>query len=138
MDPSRLGQADPLDLLTTEGEHRPLPLKDVRAIYFVRDFTEPHAPDRKAFLSRPKLDGLWIRLRFHDQETLEGIVTNDLLALLDSGIQLTPPDLYGATVRVFVPRSALAEVTVLGVVGAARRKPAPPSAPQPKLFSEPE
>jgi uncharacterized protein DUF6982 len=63
-------------------------------------------------------------------------VTNDLLVLLDSGIQLTPPDLYGATVRIFVPRSALAEMTVLGVVGAARRKPAAPSEPQPKLFSE--
>lgn len=136
LDPSQLGHADPLDLLTTEGEHLPLILKDIRAIYFVRDFAETHAPERKAFLSRPKLDGLWVRLRFHDNETLEGIVTNDLLALLDSGIQLTPPDLYGATVRIFVPRSALAEMTVLGVVGAARRKPAPPSSPQPKLFSE--
>lgn len=136
LDPSQLGQADPLDLLTTEGEHRPLPLNDVRAIYFVRDFAETHAPGRTAFLSRPKLDGLWVRLRFHDNETLEGILTNDLLALLDGGIQLTPPDLYGATVRVFVPRGALAEMTVLGVVGAARRKPVPPAAPQPKLFSE--
>jgi hypothetical protein len=36
-----------------------------------------------------------------------------------------------------VPRSALSEVTVLGVVGVARRKPAPAAiAAQPKLFSE--
>jgi hypothetical protein len=136
LDPSRLSPSETPDLLTTEGEHRQLLLKDVRAIYFVRDFSEDHAPERKAFLSRPKLDGLWVRLRFHDNETLEGIFSNDLLALLDSGVQITPPDLYGSTVRIFVPRTALAEMTVLGVVGAARRKPAPPAVPQPKLFSE--
>jgi len=38
--------------------------------------------------------------------------------------------------RIFVPRSALSEVTVLGVVGVARRKPAPAAPAQPKLFSE--
>jgi len=128
---------DPLDVLTTNGEHREIPLKEIRAVYFVRDFTEDYEPERKAFFSRPKLDGLWVRLKFRDNETLEGVVSNDLLALLDSGIQITPPDLNGAAVRIFVPRSALSEVTVLGVVGVARRKPAPAMVPaQPKLFSE--
>ncbi len=128
---------DPLDVLTTTGEHREIAVKEIRAVYFVRDFTEDYEPERKAFLSRPKLDGLWVRLKFRDGDTLEGVVTNDLLALLDSGIQITPPDLSGATVRIFVPRSALSEVTVLGVVGVARRKPQVPASPaQPKLFSE--
>ena len=59
------------------------------------------------------------------------------LAMLDSGMQITPPDLNGAAVRIFVPRSALSEVTVLGVVGVARRKPLTAAIPaQPKLFSE--
>jgi hypothetical protein len=111
-------------------------MKDVRAIYFVRDFTAKYEPERKSFFSRPKLDGLWVRLKFRDNETLEGVVPNDLLALLDSGVQITPPDLNGAAVRIYVPRSALAELTVLGVVGVARRKPAAPAAAQPKLFSE--
>jgi hypothetical protein len=136
LNPSRL-QADlPLDLLTSDGEHRLIPFNDVRAIYFVRDFTDNYEPERKAFLSRPKLDGLWVRLTFLDRETLEGVVPNDLLALLDSGVQITPPDLNGAAVRIYVPRSALAELTVLGVVGVARRKPSAPAAAQPKLFSE--
>jgi hypothetical protein len=128
---------DPLDVLTTNGEHREVPLREIRAVYFVRDFTDDYEPERKAFFSRPKLDGLWVRLKFRDNETLEGVVSNDLLALLDSGIQITPPDLNGAAVRIFVPRSVLTEVTVLGVVGVARRKPAPAIVPaQPKLFSE--
>jgi uncharacterized protein DUF6982 len=136
LNPMRLPD-DPLDVLTTNGEHREVPLKEIRAVYFVRDFTEDYEPERKAFFSRPKLDGLWVRLKFRDNETLEGVISNDLLALLDSGIQITPPDLNGAAVRIFVPRSALSEVTVLGVVGVARRKPAPAIVPaQPKLFSE--
>jgi len=136
LNPTRLPD-DPLDVLTTNGEHREIPLKDIRAVYFVRDFTEDYEPERKAFFSRPKLDGLWVRLKFRDNQTLEGVVSNDLLALLDSGIQITPPDLNGVAVRIFVPRSALSEVTVLGVVGVARRKPIAAVSPaQPKLFSE--
>jgi hypothetical protein len=136
INPSRLATSEPVDLLTTEGEHRPVELKNVRAIYFVREFAADYEPERKAFLSRPKLDGLWVRLKFRDNETLEGVVTNDLLALLDSGVQITPPDLSGTAVRIFVPRNALTEMTVLGVVGIARRKAPAAAASQPKLFSD--
>ena len=137
LNPTRLGQADPIDLLTQDGEHEQIPLAKIRSIYFVRDFANDFEPERKAFLSRPKLDGLWVRLRYSDSETLEGVVPNDLLSLLDNGVQITPPDLNSTTDRIFVPRSALAEVTVLGVVGIARRKPAAaPVAAQPRLFTE--
>ena len=136
LNPSRLGQLDPVDLLTPDGEHQELPLVRIRSIYFVRDFDDDFEPERRAFLSRPKLDGLWLRLRFLDGQSLEGVVPNDLLSLLDNGIQISPPDFNSNTDRIFVPRSALTEVTVLGVVGIARRKPAAPSVPQPTLFNE--
>lgn len=134
LNPARLGDTDTVELLTPEGEHHNLPVKDVRSIYFVRDFEENFEPGRKAFLSRPKLDGLWVRLKFRDEDTMEGVVPNDLLSLLDRGVQITPPDLHGTTLKIFIPRSALAEMTVLGVVGIARRKP--PVPPQPGLFTE--
>ncbi len=138
LNPSRLGQTDPIDLLTPDGEHQEIPLGKVRSIYFVRDFSEEFEPERKAFLSRPKLDGLWVRLRYLDGETLEGVIPNDLLSLLDNGVRITPPDLSSTTDRIFVPRGALAEVTVLGVVGIARRKPAAvaAAASQSRLFNE--
>src|SRR6266851_537529 len=140
LNPGRLGQADPIDLLTLEGEHAEIPLARVRSIYFVREFSDDFEPERKAFLSRPKLDGLWVRLRFTDGDALEGVVPNDLLSLLDNGVQITPPDLNSTTDRIFVPRSALTEVTVLGVVGIARRKPAAAAAAaaaaQSRLFTE--
>jgi hypothetical protein len=137
LNPTRLGHADPVDLLTPDGEHQEIPLAKVRSIYFVREFSNDFEPERKAFLSRPKLDGLWVRLRFADGETLEGVIPNDLLSLLDNGVQITPPDLNSTTDRIFVPRSALTEVTVLGVVGIARRKTAAAAvAAQPRLFKE--
>jgi hypothetical protein len=138
LSPTRLGQADPIDVLTPDGEHEQIPLAKVRSIYFVREFSDDFEPERKAFLSRPKLDGLWVRLRFTDNDTLEGVVPNDLLSLLDNGLQITPPDLNSTSDRIFVPRSALSEVTVLGVVGIARRKPAAAAAAanQPRLFTE--
>ena len=134
LNPAKLGDAEAVDLLTPGGEHRTFPIKDVRSIYFVREFTDNFEPERKAFLSRPKLEGLWVRLKFRDNDCIEGVVPNDLLSLLDRGVQITPPDLHGATVRIFIPRTALSEMTVLGVVGIARRKPV--TAVQPGLFSE--
>lgn len=135
LNPVRLGQLDPLDLLTPDGEHQEIALVRIRSLYFVREFSDDFEPERKAFLSRPKLDGLWVRMRYLDGEVLEGVVPNDLLSLLDNGIQITPPDLNSSTDRIFIPRSALAELTVLGVVGIARRKPAAASS-QPRLFTE--
>jgi len=116
-----------------------VPMPTVKSVYFVREFAETFQPERKVFLSRPKLDGLWVRLRFRDEDVMEGIVANDLLDLLDNAVQLTPPDLHGNTLRLFIPRSALAEMKVLGVVGAARRTPRAAGAAassQSKLFNE--
>jgi len=134
LNPSKLGDSETLELLTPDGEQRTFAVKDVRSIYFVREFADDFEPERKAFLSRPKLDGLWVRLKFRDEDTIEGVVPNDLLSLLDRGVQITPPDLHGTTLRIFIPRTALTEMTVLGVVGIARRRPAAPA--QPGLFNE--
>jgi hypothetical protein len=123
LNPAMLGREETIDLLTLDGEHRAIPLVEIKSVYFVREFNDPFEPERKTFLSRPKLDGLWVRLRFRDEDVMEGIVANNLLDLLDTGVQLTPPDLHGNVLRMFIPRSALLEMKVLGVVGVARRSP---------------
>ena len=136
INPGRISGAETLDLLTPDGEHEQVPVARVRAVYFVRDLEEEFAPGRKAFLSRPKLDGLWVKVTFRDQATLEGVIPNDLVTFLDNGLHLTPPDFNSNADRIYVPRPAIAELTVLGVVGVARRKPATAAAAQPKLFDE--
>ena len=121
LNPSGLGDAEKIEVLTLDGEQESLRLADVKSVYFVREFKDPFEPERKTFLSRPKLDGLWVRLRFRDDDSMEGIVANNLLELLDTGVRLTPPDLHGNVLHMFIPRTALAEMKVLGVVGVARR-----------------
>ncbi|MFY9689654.1 MAG: hypothetical protein WAJ86_06945 [Candidatus Acidiferrales bacterium] len=142
LNPGTLGQTEAIDLLTLDGEHQAMELEQVKCVYFVREFNETFELERKTFLSRPKLDGLWVRLRFKDDDTIEGIVSNNLLDLLDTGVQLTPPDLHGNVLRMFIPRSSLVEMKVLGVVGVARRSPratrgiAAVAEAQSKLFGE--
>lgn len=123
LNPADLGRSETIDLLTVDGEQESIRLADIKSVYFVREFKEPFEPERKTFLSRPKLDGLWVRLRFRDDDAMEGIVANNLLDLLDTGVRLTPPDLHGNVLHMFIPRTALAEMKVLGVVGVARRTP---------------
>ena len=138
VNPADLPGTDTIDLLTADGEHHAVPADEIKAVYFVDDLNQTYLPERKSFLSRPKLEGLWLRLTFRDRDTLEGIVVNELLEILDRGIQFVPPDLHGNCSRVYVPRSALTEVKVLGVVGAAKRlaRPAAVASAQPKLFEE--
>ncbi len=139
LNPARLGDATPLDLLTPHGEHEEIPRDKIRAVYFVRDLNEDFEPERKTFLSRPKLDGLWVKIRFLDDGLLEGVIPNDLLNLLDQGLYITPPDFNANADRIYVPRTALASLTVLGVVGIARRKPAVAASvatAQPRLFND--
>ncbi|MEJ7606259.1 MAG: hypothetical protein WKF37_08320 [Bryobacteraceae bacterium] len=91
----------------------------MRCVCFVREFDQPSLTgERRSFVSRPKLDGLWVRLTFRDGELLEGVLPNNLLLLEQSGFNLIPPD---TTQRIFVPRSALLGVQVLGVVGSPLR-----------------
>jgi hypothetical protein len=110
---------DGIELLTQSGVVTTLPWNEAKMMHFVRDFTsDPLAGARRAFLSRPKLDGLWVRLAFRDGESLEGVMPNNLLFMETEGVHIIPPD---SAQRVFVPRSALTSVTVLGVVGSPLR-----------------
>lgn len=137
INPGELGRSDQLELLSTDGEYVNLELAKIKTIHFVREFAAQQAPERKTFLSRPKLEGLWVRCLFRDQDAIEGIVANNLVEIAQHGVRLTPPDLHGNTLWIFIPATALAEVTVLGVVGIARRrKPAAAADRQPKLFDE--
>lgn len=135
--PANLDRLEGLEILNLDGEVVQVEPERVRAVYFVNDFQQKFLPERKSFLSRPKLDGLWVRVEYRDQDTLEGVVANDLLALLDRGVHLVPPDPGTNCTRIFIPRAAITTLKVLGVVGIARRTPARRAATgQPTLFNE--
>lgn len=127
-----------LELLNTSGKVVLIDLAEIKSVDFVRDFTETASPGRKTFTTRPRTEGLWVRLKFTDNDILEGMMPNDLIQVAPEGYLITPPDTRGNTQRVFVPKSALQEMNVLAVIGRPEgRKKAAEDARQEKLFSEP-
>jgi len=111
-----------VELLNTAGNVVAIELRDIKGVYFVREFGDSEALIRKTFTSRPRAEGLWVRLRFKDSEVLEGLMPADLAQTLPEGFLVTPPDQRSNTQRIFVPRTALESLTVLAVIGAARRQ----------------
>jgi len=124
-----------LELLNTTGNVVAIDLRDIKAVYFVRDFSDSDLMARKTFTTRPRTEGLWVRLKFKDSDIIEGILPNDLTQNPPEGFLLNPPDLRSNTQRLFVPRTALNSVVVLAVVGAGkRRRKGPPDTRQVTLF----
>lgn len=137
-----------LDLLDLVGRILPIPLAEIKLISYVRDFnlddaTNPERLTRTTFLSRPRAEGLWLRITFAGGDQLEGLAPIDT-ALLDAlvddaGLFLTPPDDRTNTHRVFVPRPAIATLQLLSVVTNPSRvakltKTTKTIEPQPLLF----
>lgn len=112
-----------VELLTPEGSFSIVPYNEVKAVHFVKDFEGAAPPEHNVFNTRPKMDGLWVRMRFRDEEVMDGILPNNLLQIEVFGFTVTPPEPYSNNQRVFVPRAALKEVQVLGVVGSPLRAP---------------
>jgi len=126
-----------LELLNTAGNVVAIDLRDIKSVFFVRDFSDSDLLARKTFTTRPRTEGLWVRLKFKDSEIVEGILPSDLTQNPAEGFLVTPPDLRSNTQRIFVPRSALASITVLAVIGAARRRrKGPPDVRQVTLFEQ--
>jgi hypothetical protein len=127
-----------LELLNTAGNVVSIELREVKGVYFVREFGDSESLTRKTFTSRPRMEGLWVRLRFRDNETIEGMMPNALLQEGIEGFSIIPPDTRCNTQRIFVPRSALAELTVLAVIGDKKsrgRGPRPEDARQVPMFT---
>lgn len=146
-------------LLDLQGRLSSVALSDIKHISYVRDFNlgdslNPERLSRRAFLARPRSEGLWVRVTFrspgvssHDPrspDTLEGLAATDISLfddlLSDLGLYLIPPDTRSNTQRIFVPRSSLNNLQILAVITTpSRPKPAaPPSAAlQDELFDTP-
>jgi hypothetical protein len=138
-----------LDLLDLSGRVIPVLLNDIKLISYVRDFNlsdtvNPERLTRRTFLARPRTEGLWLRLVFTSGDLLEGLAPTDLTLLddlvNDAGLFLTPPDTRSNTQRIYVPRTSIAELTLLAVITSPSKKkpgPIPPegTSPQQDLFT---
>jgi hypothetical protein len=111
-----------VELMNTAGNVVTIELSDIKGVYFVREFSEPESLTRKTFTSRPRAEGLWVRMRFRDNEEIEGLMPNDLVHEGNEGFSIIPPDTRSNTQRIFIPRSALAEMNVIAVIGEKKKE----------------
>lgn len=118
--------AQSIELLTPGGALIQIPYPDIKVVCFVRDFDAGETwREHRAFSTRPKSPGLWVRLLFRDGDSIEGMIPNNLLHIESSGFNIVPPDPTFQNQRIFIPRPAVADVQVLGVIGSPlKRKPA--------------
>ena len=117
--------ATAVELLTPDGSLFQLPYEDVKAVFFIKNLEGRDTwREHRTFASRPKTAGLWVRLVFRDGDTAEGIAASNLLLIEPNGFYMIPPDPTFQNQRIFVPRAALREVQVLGVIGSRPRRPA--------------
>lgn len=134
--------SDGLELMTQSGSVSIVPYDEVKLVCFVRDFQqgEPRK-ELRLFTTRPKLEGLWLRMHFRDGDAMDGILSNNLLQLDTFGFSVVPPDPGFQNQRVFVPRAALSRIQVLGVVGSPLRMPRKPkltAKEQLEMFGKPD
>ena len=106
-----------LELLNPAGKVVLIDLAEIKSLDFVRDFSDTATSGRKTFTTRPRTEGLWVRLRFIDNDVVEGLMANDLTQVIPEGYLITPPDTRGNIQRIFVPKIALLELNVLAVIG---------------------
>jgi hypothetical protein len=139
VNPQSYLQPDGLELLSQSGAVSMVPYLDVKFVCFVRDFQqgEPRK-ELRLFTTRPKMAGLWVRMHFRDGDAMDGMLANNLLQLDTYGVSVIPPDPGFQNQRVFVPKTALSTVQVLGVVGSPLRlrKVKPTSKEQLEMFDK--
>jgi hypothetical protein len=125
-----------LELLNTTGNVVGIDLSDIKCVFFVREFGDSDSMSRKTFTTRPRAEGLWVRIKFKDGEILEGLMPNDLSLTTAEGFLINPPDLRSNVQRMFVPRTALESLNVLAVIGASKRQRRPADIRQVPMFGE--
>jgi hypothetical protein len=117
---------DTIEVLTPSGSLLRVPVSDTKAVCFVRDFEAGETwRQHRVFQTRPKTPGIWVRLLFRDGDSMEGMLQNNLMLVESAGFSIIPPDSTFQNQRIFVPKAALREAQVLGVVGSPlKRRPA--------------
>jgi hypothetical protein len=105
-----------LKMTDLDGEPLPVDLHKLKAVFFVRDFEgDRDYMEEKSLHHDPDRPGLRVRLRFEDNESLEGVAENSLELVTNVGFFFWPSDANSNNRLIYVVKSALIGFTVLGV-----------------------
>jgi hypothetical protein len=108
--------AEGLRLQTVAGDVIDVDLETAKAVFVVNSFEgRPDYTETKFFHETPGIAGLWVRVKFMDNEVTEGIVQNSLDFVNNPGFFMRPPDPQSNNRRVYVLKKSLVDFRVLGM-----------------------
>src|SRR5689334_14230459 len=97
-----------MELNLLEGDKELIDVNQAKAIFFVKEFSgQPEYSELRFFKGRPAYEGLWVRVRFSDNEVTEGLVHNSVNLFLCPGFLMKPPDPSSNNRIVYALKSAL-------------------------------
>ncbi len=107
-----------IELMMRDGSLQVIEYRIVKALCFAAegapaDLFSAHI----AFERRPKTQGLWASFRLIDDDVLEGVLGHNLAEWPAQGYLMTPPKASAYRQRVFLPRQAVRETALLGLIG---------------------
>jgi len=116
LDKGRLLVRGILKMSDANGEPLPVDLHKLKGLFFVRDFTgDSDYIEEKTLHANPDRRGLRARIRFEDNESLEGVTENSLEILVNPGFFFWPGDPKSNNRLIYVVKTALIGFTVLDV-----------------------
>jgi len=106
-----------IKVIDEKGKQFELPLENLKAVFFVRDFNGNPKYNEVRFLSTQGKSVRWVvaEIRFQDDEVVEGKIRNDLEFLTGRGFFLFPSDEIGNTEVIYVVKTAIKGFRVVGL-----------------------
>ena len=119
-DPQHALDAIRLTMIDT-GEVKLVPVAEAKAVFFVSTFDGDTRHKALHFhQNAPIQPGLWVRVRFQDEEEVEGFISNTRDYVLGPGFFMMPTDPDGNNKLIYVLKSKLKDFNVLGIRNAIR------------------
>jgi hypothetical protein len=116
LDKGRLLTRGVLKMSDRNGAAVPVDVHKLKAVFFVRDFVgNRDYMEDKTVMGEPARPGLVARVRFEDNESLEGITENTLELLSSPGFFFWPADPESNNRLIYVIKNALIGFRVLAV-----------------------
>ena len=95
---------------------RDIDLRTAKAVFFVKSFDGDKEKNPVRFYSNgPAVHGIWVEVRFHDGEVVEGVINNSLHHLIEDGFLMSPSDPDSNNEVIYVLKSSIQNYRVLGV-----------------------
>jgi hypothetical protein len=109
-----------IEVMLLDGNMQVIDYNSVKALCFAAEGAPADLfSAQTSFERRPKTPGLWTSFRLRDGDVLEGVLPHNVLEWPAQGYFLTPPRSNTFRQRVFLPRQAVRETALLGLVGKA-------------------